>query len=63
LRQKYRDVNGNMKLVDEKRADGDFGLLGENVEPLPSTDPEKPKSFPTIRIGGGDDGAVYRTEP
>jgi hypothetical protein len=62
LKQRYRDVNGEMKLVAESRVDGDLGLLGEKVSPLPETGPAKPTSFPTIRIGGGDDGAVYRTE-
>lgn len=63
LRQRYKDINGDMKLVEEKRVDGDLGLLGENVQPsaAPSDAAPRPKSFPTVRIGGGDDGAVYRT--
>jgi hypothetical protein len=61
LKQVYRDINGDMKLVSESRVDGDLGLLGEKITPLPEAPgPQKPSSFPTIRIGGGDDGAVYR---
>jgi hypothetical protein len=63
LRQLFRDVNGEMKLVAETRADGDLGLLGEHIQaPAEPPGPPRPTRFPTIRIGGGDDGAVYRTD-
>lgn len=54
LRQKWHDHRGDWLLVDEERADGDAGLLGD--DPPASAAPAKPRTnaqFPTIRIGEG----------
>jgi hypothetical protein len=42
------------QLLTEARADGDYGLLGEQVVFAPSTTPREPAQFPTIRLGGGE---------
>jgi hypothetical protein len=65
LKQRFKDVNGAMMLVEEKRVEGDLGLFGEKIDPTSAgpdaQQPARPTRFPTVRIGGGDDGAVYRT--
>ncbi|MBX3208357.1 MAG: hypothetical protein KF764_25150 [Labilithrix sp.] len=52
LKQKWHDFKGDWRLVDETRADGDVGLIGE---PAPPGDPAKAGAkraqFPTIRLG------------
>jgi hypothetical protein len=59
LKQKWHDFKGEWKLVDEGRASGDAGLIGDAT---PSTAPAAaaPKSahFPTIRLGATADQAT-----
>ena len=52
LRQTWHDFKGDFLLVDEKRIDGDVGLLGEHVVTVAPTRPRHAQ-FPTIRLGGG----------
>jgi hypothetical protein len=58
LKQKWHDFKGDWRLVDESRAEGDVGLIGETApasESSPGAGPTKgaPRSaqFPTIRLG------------
>lgn len=58
LRQKWHDFKGDWRLVDETRADGDVGLIGEPIpaSSVPSPGDGAPSSkkgaqFPTIRLG------------
>jgi hypothetical protein len=59
LQQRWRDLEG-WQLTEEKRLEGDVGLLGE---PVVYTSPGEPRSraqFPTVRLGAatplpGDD--------
>lgn len=52
LKQKWHDFRGDWRLVDEQRAEGDVGLIGE---PVPAAEPARTGSknaqFPTIRLG------------
>lgn len=53
LKQKWHDFKGDWRLIDESRADGDVGLIGEAAPPA---DPGKAAGarraqFPTIRLG------------
>jgi hypothetical protein len=52
LKQQWHDFKGDWRLVDESRADGDVGLIGEK---MPSSGPAATKGraaqFPTIRLG------------
>ncbi len=55
LKQKWHDFRGDWRLVDESRADGDVGLIGEPV-PAPAAEARgkaasKSAQFPTIRLG------------
>jgi hypothetical protein len=62
--QKWKDVDGAFMLSDERRSDGELGLLGEAVpqeEDPAATEPRPPARFPTVRIGG-DDNATFRSE-
>lgn len=62
LKQKWHDFKGDWRLVDESRADGDVGLIGEAPPPAApgaaATAPTKPAQFPTIHLGSGDPSAV-----
>ena len=52
LEQRWKTSKGEWKLSDEHRADGDLGLIGEQVfveRPVESG----PTQFKTIHIGGG----------
>jgi hypothetical protein len=52
LKQKWHDFKGDWKLVEEARADGDLGLIGEPLPaPPPRTAPARPAHFPTIHLG------------
>jgi hypothetical protein len=54
LKQKWHDFKGEWKLVDEGRADGDPGLIGDGPAPAPAAIgavKAKPAQFPTIRLG------------
>lgn len=53
LRQKWHDFRGDWRLVDESRADGDVGLIGEPAPPAGPRGTAAPRNaqFPTIRLG------------
>lgn len=53
LKQKWHDFKGDWRLVDESRAEGDVGLIGEPPAPSESPKSGAPKNaqFPTIRLG------------
>lgn len=51
LRQKWHDYKGAWKLVEEARADGDVGLLGEAIVPVAPPSGPRHAQFPTIRLG------------
>lgn len=56
LKQQWHDFKGDWKLVEENRADGDVGLIGEPAPapaPIASGAPRNAR-FPTIRLGGDD---------
>jgi len=63
IKQKWKDVSGEWKLVGETRTDGDPGLIDDAppAEPAASAAPGAPppprKIFPTVRIGAVDDDA------
>ncbi|HEX4447831.1 MAG TPA: hypothetical protein VH044_13880 [Polyangiaceae bacterium] len=50
LQQKWKDASG-WQLVDEKRLDGDVGLLGEAVVFEAPEEQHAPAYFPTVRLG------------
>jgi hypothetical protein len=57
LRQSWSDRPGGWKLVDERRVEGEAGLLGEPVvyeAPAPRT----PARFPTVRLTGEPESAA-----
>ena len=54
LRQKWKSMQGDWKLVAEVRGDGDIGLLGERVEKVQDAHEEvqKPSQYRTIKLKG-----------
>jgi hypothetical protein len=62
LQQSWRDTSG-WQLVDEKRVDGDVGLLGESVVYERPNEARLPAQFPTVHLGGGATGPDDRTSP
>ncbi len=52
LQQTWHSKSDAWQLVDEKRMDGDIGLLGEAVLVQAPNAPKMPSQFPTIRLGG-----------
>jgi hypothetical protein len=54
VEQRWRE-QGSWQLADEKRIDGDAGLLGEIVV-YQAPDAARPGRFPTVRIGGAGGG-------
>jgi hypothetical protein len=52
LEQRWSDKNG-WQLVEEKRLDGDVGLLGEHVVYETPSEGRAPAQFPTVHLGGG----------
>ena len=64
LRQTWHVLKGDWKLVDEARADGDIGLLGE---PLPAAKPDtagpRRAQFPTIHLGAAPPEGAPATIP
>lgn len=53
LSQRWHGTKGDYKLVEERRLDGDVGLLGEATQSLvPSTQENPPAHFPTVRLRG-----------
>lgn len=70
LRQKWHSFKGDWKLVSEARTDGDAGLIGDGVAPLPGREaPAKSKNarFPTVHLGAAPEtaaqAAAVRTDP
>ncbi len=65
LRQSWHDFKGEWRLVEETRAEGDVGLIGDRsptsiTTTTAATGPTSPVSgtprspqFPTVRLGGG----------
>lgn len=53
IKQKWRDFKGTWQLVDESRADGDAGLIGDPVPTEPVRGPRNAQ-FPTVRLGDPD---------
>jgi hypothetical protein len=51
LKQKWHDFKGDWRLVDEQRAEGDVGLIGEPPPSEPAKAGTKNAQFPTIRLG------------
>lgn len=54
IRQSWKQTKGDWRLVEEVRADGDPGLLGDPAPPPPADATPAPppkKHFPTIRLG------------
>jgi hypothetical protein len=52
LEQRWKTLRGEWKLSDERRADGDLGLIGEQVFVERPAD-TGPVQFKTVHIGGG----------
>lgn len=53
LTQRWHGTKGDYKLVEERRVDGDVGLLGESTASLaPSWEEAPPAHFPTVRLRG-----------
>lgn len=53
LKQKWHDFKGEWRLVEESRADGDVGLIGEPATSSAqgARPPQRNAQFPTIRLG------------
>jgi hypothetical protein len=51
LKQGWREKNGGWELVAEERADGDVGLLGEQVVYQTPPGGHEPAQFPTVHLG------------
>lgn len=62
LRQKWHAFKGDWKLVDEARADGDAGLIGDPVPKATSTG-ARSTQFPTIRLGAEPEKAPATIAP
>jgi hypothetical protein len=56
LKQKWHDMKGDWKLVEESRIDGDVGLLGEPMPAAPVPTGPRHAQFPTIHIGTSGPG-------
>ena len=55
LSQRWHEA-GSWQLVDERRLEGDAGLLGEPVVYLePPAEARGPTQFPTVRLGGASE--------
>jgi hypothetical protein len=64
LKQKWHDFKGEWRLVDEQRAEGDIGLIGEPLPSEPTRAPsQKPAQFPTIRLGQQQDAPAPEPSP
>jgi hypothetical protein len=53
LQQSWCDLEG-WQLTEEKRLEGDVGLLGESVVFAAPSEPRSRAQFPTVRLGAGD---------
>lgn len=67
IKQSWKQVKGDWRLVEEVRAEGDAGLIGDPTPP-PVVDPDAPatppakKHFPTIRLGSTENAPAAPTE-
>lgn len=53
LRQSWRDVKGDWKMMREERGDGDIGLIGETMERVAAeSEPSRRAQFPTVKLTG-----------
>lgn len=53
LVQRWHGTRGDYKLVEERRVDGDVGLLGESTASrAPTAEEAPPAHFPTVRLRG-----------
>lgn len=53
LRQAWKDIKGDWKMMREERADGDIGLIGESMERVTAeSEPSRRAQFPTVRLSG-----------
>jgi len=53
LSQRWHGTRGDYKLTEERRVDGDVGLLGESTaSQAPSAEEAPPAHFPTVRLRG-----------
>ena len=51
--QRWHGTRGDYKLTEERRVDGDVGLLGESTASLaPTAEEAPPAHFPTVRLRG-----------
>ena len=64
LKQNWHDFRGEWRLVDEHRAEGAGGLIGE---PIPAEQTARTSSkkahFPTIRLGEGGEASAPEVTP
>ena len=65
IKQSWKQTKGDWRLVEEMRADGDPGLIGDAVAaPLPTPGdpaPKKAAQFPTIRLGSTEPAPAQAT--
>lgn len=66
IKQSWKQVKGDWRLVEEVRADGDAGLIGDPapppvVDPNAPPPPKKPTQFPTIRLGSTENAPPTTT--
>jgi hypothetical protein len=65
IKQSWKQVKGDWRLVEEVRADGDAGLIGDPAPPAPAdAAPAAPakKHFPTIRLGSTENAPPANAE-
>ena len=64
LKQNWHDFRGEWRLVNEQRAEGAIGLIGEPVTAEPARPSSKKAAhFPTIRLGEGSEPAAAEVAP
>ena len=63
LKQSWHDFRGDWRLVEEQRADGAVGLLGEPVPVEPPRTTAKKAHFPTIRLGENTEPSAPEAPP
>ena len=65
IKQSWKQVKGDWRLVEESRADGDAGLIGDPAPPPAEGSepgPAPKKHFPTIRLGSTENAPAAATE-
>ena len=65
IKQSWKQVKGDWRLIEEVRADGDAGLIGDPVPPpVDKGEPVPPakKHFPTIRLGSTENAPAATTD-